>query len=210
MCVTRLACPSFHTVDLLVSYGWGRFGRAKREILGALQRFGDAPAQVERTSVNGIAVVHTALDGREVVRRCHELFRQEFAFAYATKWVPVDYWCHTDLEAMRTLLAQKVRDAIAEGETWGMKVEKRRWQQYHTHDIVLHLAHAIDRKVDLDHPDKLVRVDIVGDRTAVSVLRPGEIFSITAPVELGTLPRPSAQAGDAPHSAGAAGDGERQ
>lgn len=163
-------------MDLLVSYGWGGFGRAKQEILKTLKRFGDEHAQVERTSVEGIALLHTALDGREVVRRCRELSHEEFAFEYATKWVPVDYWCETDLELMRKLLEQEVRDHIAENETWGMKVEKRRWQQYHTRDIVVHLAQAIDRKVDLSHPDKLVRVDIVGKQTAVSVLRPGELF----------------------------------
>lgn len=197
-----------HAMDLLVSYVWGRFGRAKREILGTLKRFGDEHAQVEHTSVKGIALVHTALDGREVVRRCRELFHEEFAFEYATKWVPVDYWCATDLEAMRALLAEKVRGEIAEDETWGMKVEKRRWQEYHTRDIVLHLAQAIDRKVDLDHPDKLVRVDMVGERTAVSVLRPGEIFSITAPEELGIPPSPPLQAGDTLGRGGAPADAE--
>lgn len=179
--------PYSQAMDLLVSYGWSRFGRAKHEILDTLKRFGDEHAQVERTNVKGIALVHTALDGREVVRRCRELFRQEFVFEHATKWAPVDYWCDTDLEAMRSLLEQKVRDRIGADETWGMKVEKRRWQQYHTADIVAYLAQAIDRKVNLDHPDKLVRVDIVAEQTAISVLRPGEVFSATAPAELAAI-----------------------
>lgn len=172
-------------MDLLVSYGWSRFGAAKHEIRKTLERFGDAHAQVERTSVHGIALVHTALAGREVIRRCRELFHSEFVFAYATKWVPVDYWCDTDLAAMRKLVEENVRARIGANETWGMKVEKRRSRRYHTHDVVAYLAPAIDRKVDLDHPDKLVRIDILGRQTAVSVLRPGEIFSTTAPAELG-------------------------
>ena len=171
-------------MNLLVSYGWSRFGAAEHEILETLERFGDAHAHVARTNVQGIALVQTALDGRAVVRRCRELFHQEFVFAYATKWMPVDYWCATDLETMRELLATKVRDRIGANETWGLKVEKHRSHQYHAHDIVAFLAPAIDRKVNLDHPDKIVRVDIIGDRTAISVLRPGEIFSATAPEEL--------------------------
>lgn len=174
-------------MDLLVSYGWARFGAAKREILNTLKRFGDAYAQVERTSVQGIALAHTALAGREVVRRCRELFRREFVFESATKWMPVDYWCDTDLAAMRKLVEETVRDRIDANETWAMKVEKHRAHQYHTHDVVAHLAPAIDRKVDLDHPDKLVRVDILGRQTAISVLRPGEIFSTTAPEELAMI-----------------------
>lgn len=65
-------------MDLLVSYGWTRSGEAKREILGIPERFGDEHAQVEHTSVQGIALVHTALDPRAVVRRCRELFHEQF------------------------------------------------------------------------------------------------------------------------------------
>jgi tRNA(Ser,Leu) C12 N-acetylase TAN1 len=168
-------------MELLVSHARGRYGKARREILRTLRRLGDADPAVERTSVEGIALVHSALDGREVVRRCRELWFEGIAFEFAVKWVPVDYWCEADLEAIRSLLAEKVRAQIAQDETWGMKVEKRRWQRDRTRDIVLNLAKAIDRKVDLGHPDKLVRVDFVGERVAVSVLRPGDIFSIAAP-----------------------------
>jgi len=111
-------------MDLLVSYQWGRFGPAKREILETLARFGDDHAQVERTSVGGIALVHTVLDPRDIVRRCRELVGQASAFEYAIKWVPVDYWCETDVEAMRRLLEDKVRDQIGANETWGMQVEE--------------------------------------------------------------------------------------
>jgi tRNA(Ser,Leu) C12 N-acetylase TAN1 len=176
-------------MELLVSHQRGRYGKARREILRTLRRLGDEHPAVERTSVHGIALVHSGLDGREVVHRCRELFLEGLAFEYAIKWVPVDYWCELDLEAMRNLLAQKVRDQIAHNETWGMKVEKRRWQRYSTRDIVLYLAGAIDRQVDLDHPDKLVRVDVVGGQVAVSVLRPGDVFSIAAPE--GPAPAPA-------------------
>jgi tRNA(Ser,Leu) C12 N-acetylase TAN1 len=168
-------------MELLVSHQRGRYGKAKREILQTLRRLGDEYPVVERTAVQGIALVRTALDAREVVRRCRELFLEDFAFEHAVKWVPVDYWCEADLEAIRRLLVAKVRDQIGPDETWGMTVAKRRWERYHTRDIVMHLAGAIDRKVDLDHPDKLVRVDVVGAEVAVSVLRPGEVFSSTAP-----------------------------
>lgn len=165
-------------MNLLVSYDCGRFRRAKREILTVLSRLGDEHAQVERSSVDGIALARSALDAREVVRRCRSLTDQSYTFQFAIKWVPVDYWCDTDIDTIRKLLEDKVRDRIADGETWGMQVAKRRWERYHSRDIVANLARAIDRKVDLGHPDKLVRVDVLGGKTAVSVLRPDEIFSV--------------------------------
>jgi tRNA(Ser,Leu) C12 N-acetylase TAN1 len=171
-------------MDLLVSHDCGRFGRAKHEILTVLRRLGDDQAQVRRSGVDGIALVHTALGGREVVRRCRELQNADFTFEFAIKWVPVDYWCDSDLGAIRALLESKVRDQIAEGDTWAMQVAKHRREQYHTQDIIANLAPAIARKVDLSHPDKLLRIDMLGRQTAVSVLHADEVFSVrrqTAP-----------------------------
>jgi tRNA(Ser,Leu) C12 N-acetylase TAN1 len=169
-------------VDLLVSHPRGYYGSAKQEIARLLGRFGDAEPRVEKSGVPGICVVHSSLEGRQVVARCAQLFRAEpDAFRFAIKWVPVDYWCEKDLDAMKRLIEERVAPAIGAQETWALKVEKRGWTQYHTADIVRRLAEAIDRKVRLKAPDQLVRVDILGRTVAVSVLRPGESFSIHAP-----------------------------
>jgi tRNA(Ser,Leu) C12 N-acetylase TAN1 len=61
-----------------------------------------------------------------------------------------------------------------------MQVEKRGWAQYRTADIVERLADAVERKVNLKSPDKRVRIDVVGSAVAVSLLGPGEVFSIHA------------------------------
>ena len=175
-------------MELLVSHPRGRYGKARREILRTLRRLGDEHPVVERTGVHGIVLVHTGLDARAVVRGCRDLLLQGCPFEHAIKWVPVDHWCERDLEAIRMLLAEKIRDQIAPDETWGMKVEKRRWQSYRTRDIIAHLAPAIDRKVDLDQPDKLVRVDAVGGRVAVSVLRADDVFSSSAAGSLAPAP----------------------
>jgi tRNA(Ser,Leu) C12 N-acetylase TAN1 len=35
----------------------------------------------------------------------------------------------------------------------------------------------VDRKVDLSDPDWILRVDVVGNTTAISLLKPDEFFS---------------------------------
>ena len=170
-------------MDLLISYSWGQFYRAKHEAIRILKGFGDPDPEVERTAVMGIAIAYTSLDNREVIRRCHALWKDQAqdSFEFAIKWVPVDYWCATDLEAMKQLIDDKVTARIAADQTWGMKVYKRRWQICHTDEIVEYLAEGIDRKVDLNHPDWILWVDIIGRQTAISLLRPDEIFSLGRP-----------------------------
>jgi len=37
---------------------------------------------------------------------------------------------------MRKLIEEEIQRQIAEHETWGMKVEKRRWKRHHTTEII--------------------------------------------------------------------------
>jgi tRNA(Ser,Leu) C12 N-acetylase TAN1 len=195
-------------MNLPVSYSWGQFPRMQHEARQFLHELGEAAnrpsmacgprlcpvgdtqALVSRSAIPGIAVVDTALDARAVIRCCRERLAAGRVFQFAIKWVPVDYWCATDLDAMRELIATRIGPHIGACESWGMKVEKRGWPRYHTSDIVRHLAVAIDRTVNLDRPDWLVRVDVLGPRTAISLLRPGEVFSIGAPHPRGVWRQP--------------------
>lgn len=169
-------------MDLLVSYSWHQFYRAKPEIIRLLQHFGDSNPAVERTPVWGIAIVHTCLNNRQVVRKCRELFNTDpQAFQWALKWLPVDYWCDTDLESIKKVIDIHIKDQIQEDQTWGMKLKKRRWQEYHSIDIVNFLAEDIDRQVNLSNPDWIIWVDVLGRETAISLLNPDDIFSLNLP-----------------------------
>jgi tRNA(Ser,Leu) C12 N-acetylase TAN1 len=169
-------------MDLIVSYNWGQFSRARSEITRILNRFGDPDPWVKKTFVMGIAIVRSCLDSREVIKRCRSLWESEpqHSFEFAIKWVPADYWCATELTAMKYVIDNKIKARIEKNQTWGMQVHKRRWQQYHTIEITEFLAADINRKVDLNHPDRIVWVDIIGRETAISLLKPQDIFSIGA------------------------------
>lgn len=171
-------------MDLLVSHQRGRYRKARHEILRTLKRLGDEHGAVERTEVQGVALVHTALDAQEVVHHCRELLEQGSGFEHAIKWIPVEAWCESDLDALQQHLAEVAGARIAPNETWRMKVDRHGWQRHRTSQIVSHLAKAVDRRVELDHPDRVVRIDFVGERAAVSILRPDDVFSSAAAGEL--------------------------
>lgn len=168
------------TTDLLVSYPGRHFHSTKREILRILYRIDAPEAWVSQTGVWGIAFVRTGVDAREVLTRCVALWQSEpfTAFHLALKWVPVDYWCETDLEAIREVIDSEIKSRIRAHETWAMRVHRRRWQKYSTEEIIAHLTEHVTGKVNLSHPDWIIWVDVVGRQTAVSLLRPGEIFSV--------------------------------
>jgi hypothetical protein len=107
-------------MELLVSYQRGHYRKARREIEVILARLGDSQPSVGRTAVDGIARAATTLDARDVVRWCSELFHRGLTFEHAIKWIPVDYWCAADMQAIRRVLVEKVRDRIGPEGTWGL------------------------------------------------------------------------------------------
>lgn len=165
--------------NLLVSCLWSAHKRAKEEILRILRTLDDENPLVKPTVAKGIIGVKTSLDPREVVHRLRRMFNKDpFILQQTTKWVPVDLWTHSNINSMRDAV-EVLRSKIRVGEKWRMIVEKRRYTQYPKIEIITALAELIDEKVDLENPDKILRVDIIGKYAGFSVLTPQDIFSIS-------------------------------
>lgn len=167
--------------NLLVSRSHGGYPRARREILAILKALGDEQPTVSRTLARGLVGVKTSLAPRDVVRGLRALQeRDPLLVQYTCKWLPVDAWGSSDVEAMKDAI-RGLRDRIEPTDTWRMTLEKRRYTQHHQLELIRILAEPIDAKVDLTHPDKILRVDILGPHAAMSVLRPDDIFSTARP-----------------------------
>ena len=167
--------------NLLVSCSWGVYGKAKKEIAHILKTLGDESPLVKRTIAEGIIGVKTKLNSREVVYGLRRLFDEDpFIFQYTLKWVPVDLWTLSDMDSMKEGV-RKLRNRIHAGERWRMIVEKRRYSLHHKIEVIRELADLIDEKVDLENPEKILRVDIIGRYAGMSVLKPTDIFSVSKP-----------------------------
>jgi tRNA acetyltransferase TAN1 len=165
--------------NLLVSCPWIMIWRAKREIVDILKLLGDENPIIKPTIARGIIGVKTRLDSREVVQGLQKLFiKDPIAFQYTLKWVPTDFWTYSDMDSMKEAV-MNIKEKIHERERWRMTVEKRRYTRYHKIEIIKETAELIQEKVDLENPDKILRIDIIGKYAAVSVLLPNETFSTT-------------------------------
>jgi tRNA acetyltransferase TAN1 len=165
--------------NLLVSCSWGVYGKAKKEIIHILEMLGDESPLVKRTIAEGIIGVKTRLNSREVAYGLRRLFDEDhFAFQYTLKWVPVDLWTLSDMDSMKQGV-RKLRNRIHVGERWRMTVEKRRYSLHHKIEVIREFADLIDEKVDLENPEKILRVDIIGRYAGISVLIPQDVFSVT-------------------------------
>jgi tRNA acetyltransferase TAN1 len=163
--------------NLLVSCGWGEYAEAKREIVRHLVELGDKQPEVRKTLARGITGVRTSLDPRSVTMALRATFQKDPSLIqHTSKWTPIDLWTDSNIESIKEWVT-KLRAMIGAGETWRMTVETRRYTTLHKSDIIREIAELIDEKVDLENPDKILRIEFIGKHVAISVLKPYEIFS---------------------------------
>jgi len=163
--------------NLLVSCGWGEYAEAKREIVRLLVDLGDKQPEVRKTLARGITGVRTSLNPRSVVMALRANFQKDSSvIQHTSKWIPIDLWTDSDTESIKECVT-KLRGMIRTGGTWRMTVETRRYTALHKVDIIREIAELIDEKVDLENPDKILHIELIGNHAGISVLKPHEIFS---------------------------------
>jgi len=149
---------------------------AAKEIEDVFRKIGEE-AIIMKTIASGILAVNTNAKSREVIARMRDIFFEDpFQFKYTLKWAPADNWCKAEIPELKKTL-EKIKGEIKKGETWAMQVEKRR-TDVHATEIIKEIAPVITEKVDLEKPDKIVRIEVIGKEASVTILTSKDIFSV--------------------------------
>jgi tRNA acetyltransferase TAN1 len=90
--------------------------------------------------------------------------------------IPVDRVVDTKTSAI-VKAVKELSSVIAPTETFRITIEARD-SPYSDKELIDAIADAVDRKVNLDSPDKVVLLEVFGEYSGVSVISPQEIVSI--------------------------------
>lgn len=162
--------------NLIISTFRHREKEASNEILNILNGAGDLRAQAEATDIIGIILGLTRIDPFYVVQMFRELMIDNpWEIRYILRLLPIETVGPTQLEYIISD-AKRLALKIKEHETFRITVEKRH-SSLSSSDVIKAIGGSIDNKVNLERPDWIVLVEIVGRLTGISVLRPYQIFS---------------------------------
>jgi len=163
--------------NLLISTSRGNEENTCSEAWHLLSVIGDTPAAIDKTGVTGLITARANLDPLEVIKKFREILKESpWEFRYTLRVIPIERIVHTNLEEIQnaaTDLASKIR----QNETFRVTVEKR-FTAFSTKEIIEAAATNIDRKVELENPDKIVLIEIIGELTGISVMKPVDILSV--------------------------------
>jgi len=163
--------------NLVVSTSRGNERNTCSEMWYLLGEVGDRGSSVEPTPAIGLVVAKTKLEAVKAVHDLRTLLKERpWEFKYTLRLVPIQSVSDAKLDAIQTsalALAQKV----GEKETFRITVEKRH-TSLSSKTIIDTIAKKIDRKVDLETPDKVLMIDVIGDLAGVALIKPDDVLSV--------------------------------
>ncbi|MEA2090655.1 MAG: THUMP domain-containing protein [Thermoproteota archaeon] len=163
--------------NLIVTTARGNEGNGCSEIWYLLREMGDTEVEVDKTGVSGLIAAKTALNPFEAIEKFRTVLKQHpYEFRYALRIIPIEKVVRTDLNEIQRV-ATKLAEKIKAGESFRVTVEKR-FTEMSSRAIVEAAAAGIKRRVDLENPDKIVLIEVVGGLTGISVIKPDEILSL--------------------------------
>ena len=101
---------------------------------------------------------------------------EPFKVRYIMRVIPVDRVVDTKLDGI-VRAVKELAQAIGPGETFRITIEARD-SPYKEKELIDAIAEAVDRKVSLESPDKVVLLQIFGEYAGISVISPQDIISI--------------------------------
>jgi len=141
------------------------------------EQLGDDKAETSKTKVRGLIVGKTSLAPRAAIEKLRNiLLERPYEFRYALRILPIEKVVPTDLMEIK-LAASELSLRIGEKETFRVTVEKR-FTSLHSKDIIEAAAGDIKRKADLENPDKILLIEVLGTLTGLSLLNPNEILGV--------------------------------
>jgi len=141
------------------------------------EELGDAQAQASKTKIRGLIVAKTTFDPCLVIEKFRAILKgRPYEFRYALRILPVERVVPTDLEEIKRAAAD-LASRIGEGQTFRVTVE-RRFTTLHSKDLIEAAAGGVNRKVNLENPDLIFLIEVLGASTGLSLLKPSDILAV--------------------------------
>ena len=164
-------------MNLIITCARHLEGDTEDELIDILEELGDSDVKITVSSMSGIITVETKLDPIEVVRKMKEMLLDEpWSIRYCLRVIPVQKVVETSIDEIEKMISS-IKNQIEEKESYRILIEKRN-SEILSKEIITKIANGIKNKVSLDHPDKIILIEILGIVTGISILKNSDILSL--------------------------------
>ena len=163
--------------NLIISTSRGNERNACSEMWYLLGEVGDRGSAIETTSVIGLVVAKTKLDPIKAIHDLRILLKDRpWEFKYTLKLVPVQKVVDAQLPEIEEA-ALALASRIEQKEKFRITVQKRH-TDLKSMAIIDAVAKRIDRPVDLESPDKILLIEIMGQLAGLALIGGEDVLSV--------------------------------
>ncbi|MGQ4833461.1 MAG: THUMP domain-containing protein [Candidatus Asgardarchaeia archaeon] len=165
--------------NLLVSCGRNLERYARNEMLRFLKKMGDeTPAAIE-FGFSGLIGIRTSLNPFEVINELNRITDENpWEFRFILKVKPIEVVVETDINKIKDAVKELLHK-IAPNESFRVTVKKR-GSDISGKEIIKEVADLLDNPVNLEKPDKIILIEVIGDLTGISIVTEKDIVSIAS------------------------------
>jgi tRNA acetyltransferase TAN1 len=163
--------------NLLVTTYRHREYDAVDELNVILQRFSIDVETIEIQNVSGVILALANLNPFELITKFKELLTEEpWQFRYILRVIPIERALYTDLKNIEREVENLTMKKIKVNDSFRISVEKRHTST-RSKEIISSIANKLQNKVSLENPDWIILIEIIGNKTGISILKERDIFN---------------------------------
>jgi len=131
---------------------------------------------VMTTQIKGLLIGNSDADPREISRSLRDMINNDpLSIRRILRFIPIQANCKSGVQEVE-MAALHLLPRLDGRDRFRITVE-RRFSQVDSQQIIKAIASHIDNPVDLERPDVIVLVEILGERAGLSIIKPNDIFS---------------------------------
>jgi tRNA acetyltransferase TAN1 len=149
----------------------------RREITDILEKMGDSEPIISITNMSGILTAETKIEPIEVIKKIKEMILDEpWCIRYCLRVIPVQKITETKIESIEEGISDLIK-LISNGESYRISIEKRN-SNISSQELISNIAEKIKNKVSLEFPDKIILIEVLGNKTGIAIVKKTDILSV--------------------------------
>ena len=164
-------------MNLLVTCARNLETETKNEIGKILGEIGDQEPEILNVGMRGILMVNTNIESSKIITWVKDKVVEEPWFIrYCLRMIPIQTITETEMSKI-TENVTELKNVIKQNDSYRITIEKRNTDMSST-EIITEIAKIFPNEVSLNQPDWVILIEILGDKTGISILKDSEMFSL--------------------------------
>ena len=163
--------------NLLVSAPRFNETDAKAELWFVLLICGEKYPVISNIEYQGLITAFTNLPEIDIIKKIKEILEKDpYIFTYVLKIVPIQFICETDLDLIKRIVKENYSTYIGKQDSFRITLKRRKNKLIERDKLIEAVANLLNNPVDLENPDKIIRIELLDTVCGISFLEQGDIL----------------------------------